>query len=91
MNITLHQKEFAPFLKHSEIDQAISVQADAINKDLSGKDVVFLGVLDGSFMVLADLEKKVEFTHFVDFIKLKSYQGVSSTGQVRQLLSFLNH
>ena len=60
--------------------------ADAINHDLEGKEPLFLSVLNGAFMFTADLMKRITIPCEVSFIKLSSYEGTSSTGQVRQLM-----
>ena len=43
-------------------------------------------MLNGSFMFMSDLIKKIEFQNELSFVKLASYEGTSSTGQVKSLL-----
>ncbi len=45
-----------------------------------------MGVLNGSFMFLSDLIKKIEFNSELSFVKISSYEGTSSTGQIRSLI-----
>ena len=80
------EKEFAISIPESEILTAVQRVADAINRDLEGKDPLFLSVLNGAFMFTADLMKRITIPCEISFIKLSSYEGTSSTGEVRQLL-----
>lgn len=84
--ITLHGQVFEPYLSSRQIEEALDWLSSELNRDVANKEVVLLGILDGAFMLLADLVKKLWFDPFIDFIKLKSYQGQQSTGQVKQLL-----
>jgi adenylate kinase len=80
--IKIHDLYFKPFLSAQEIAAAIDHLAYQLNRDLSDKKPIFLGILNGSYMVLADLTRK--FTHEceVSFLRAKSYEGTSSTGVV---------
>ncbi|MEF9931596.1 MAG: hypoxanthine phosphoribosyltransferase [Bacteroidales bacterium] len=85
--IKLHNKYFKICMPAKQIDEAISKVADAINKDLKDVDTpIFLSVLNGSFMFTADLMRKINIQCDVVFIKLASYQGTSSTGEVKQIM-----
>jgi hypoxanthine phosphoribosyltransferase len=84
--IVLHGKRFVPYLSAEQIDEALTKLADALHHDFKGKEVIILGILDGAFMVMSDLVRKLTFSPQLDFIKLKSYEGQQSTGQVRQLM-----
>ena len=57
-----------------------------MNKDLKNEQPVFLTVLNGAFMFAADLLKQIDISCEVSFIKLSSYQGMSSLGGVTQLI-----
>jgi len=85
--VKLHDKEFELAIPHEEIQQMVRHVADNIIADLGGKDnVVFLSVLNGSFMFTADLVKCIDFTCEVSFVKLSSYQGTATTGMVKELV-----
>ena len=88
--IKIHDKVFESYLSEQEIDAAISKVADQINHKYRGKQPVFLGVLNGCFYFAADLLKKVDIECEISFVKVASYQGTQSTGNVRQLLG-LDH
>jgi adenylate kinase len=80
--IRLHDLYFKLFLTEQQIAAAIDRLADQINEDLSGKAPVFLGILNGSFMVLADLTRKFKGDCEVAFLRAKSYSGIQSTGNL---------
>jgi hypoxanthine phosphoribosyltransferase len=84
--ITVKDKIFSPFITASELDQAICKIATAMEKDLAGKDPLFLIVLNGAFMFAADLIKKLNFPCELSFIKLSSYSGTTSSNKVRELI-----
>jgi len=85
--VKLHDKTFEVMIPAQRIDQAVEAVARRINEDY--KDLpapLFVGVLNGSFMFMSDLIKKIEFNSELSFVKLASYEGTSSTGDVRCLL-----
>ena len=84
--IKVKEKPFVISIPEAEILTAVQRVADAINHDLEGKEPLFLSVLNGAFMFTADLMKRITIPCEVSFIKLSSYEGTSSTGQVRQLM-----
>jgi hypoxanthine phosphoribosyltransferase len=81
-NIIVHDKEFEPYLSAERITQTIQQMADAINRDYTGKRPLFIAILNGSFMFAADLFKAVTIDAEICFIKLASYKGTKSSGQV---------
>lgn len=85
--IQLKDRRFKVMITAEEIDRAVQAIADRINQDYAAcQTPIFLGVLNGSFMFLSDLIKKVDFENEISFVKLASYEGVSSTGAVRDLI-----
>ena len=85
--ITLQDKSFRTYIPHSEIDKAIDQVASKLNRDLKDEDrPVFIGILNGSFMFTADLMKKINLNCVVTFVKLASYSGTTSTGNVKEIL-----
>ena len=43
---------------------------------------IFIGILNGSFIFLADLIRKINFECEIDFIKVASYDGRDSSGKI---------
>lgn len=86
--IKLHDKYFKLFIPNEKIEAAIRQTAESINIDYRGSSdpPVFLSVLNGSFMFTASLMKYIDFQCELSFVKLSSYCGTSSTGQVKQLI-----
>lgn len=85
--IKLHDKEFRIFIPYSKIEEAIKEVAAQLNKDYKDKEMpIFLSVLNGSFMFSADLLKNIDFQCEISFIKLSSYSGTSTTGEIREVV-----
>ena len=78
--------EFKKFLPSERIEKKVASLAEQINKDYSGKTPVFLPVLNGSFMFASDLLKDVTIPCRVSFVKISSYSGTASTGQLKTLI-----
>ena len=84
--IKLHDKYFKPFISAKEIDAAIARLVNEISNDLGDEIPVFIGILNGSFMVVSDFVKKYPKPCEVTFIKLASYEGVKSTEDIQRLI-----
>ena len=84
--IQLHDKEFVSFISAEEIDFAIQKMVDQIEGDFADEIPVFVGVLNGSFMVVSDFVKKYSKPCEVSFVKMASYEGMNSTNQVKELI-----
>ena len=86
-NVRLHDKSFRPFIEYDKIEKAIDNVAAAINKDYEGcTDIpVLLCVLNGSILFTAELMKRLTFNCEIVCIKLSSYVGTKSSGEVRNV------
>ncbi len=84
--VLIHGRTFKIKITALEIQKAIGVVANQINIDLKDKKPLFLAVLNGSFMFAADLMKKVNLECEISFMKLASYEGTASTGNIKQLI-----
>ena len=82
--IKLQDKTFRVLISAEEIDKAVSRVADQLNERYQGRTPIFLGLLSGSFLFLADLVRKVNFESQLAFVKISSYDGTESTGNVKQ-------
>jgi hypoxanthine phosphoribosyltransferase len=78
--------EFIEFISEERINHQIKVLAAEINRFYSGKNPVFLPVLNGSFMFAADLLRVVLIPCSVSFVKVSSYDGLRSTGHFKTLI-----
>ena len=80
--IQIHDKVFIPFISKDDIDKRIREIAAMINTDYAGKKPLVIGILNGSFIFAADLFRELTIDAEISFIKLASYKGTSSTGNV---------
>lgn len=81
-SIKVLDKEFVPYLSEAEIQEKIKLLSIQLNKDYAGKRPIFLSILNGSFLFTADLFKQITIEAEVCFIKLASYKGMTSSGNV---------
>jgi len=84
--IWVHGKKFVPYLDSESLHSRIQVLGAEITARYEGKQPFFLGVLNGAFVFIADLVRACHLDCEVGFIRLSSYQGMQSVGQVRTLL-----
>jgi hypoxanthine phosphoribosyltransferase len=80
--IQLNDKKFTPYLTAAQIDAQIKRVGSELSKDYEGKRPLFIAILNGSFMFASDLFKELTIECEICFIKLASYKGTKSTGQV---------
>ena len=84
--IKVLDKTFVKFIPHSQILEAVKKIAGEINRDFEGKDPLFLAILNGAFMFTGELFQHLSMPCRVSFVKLASYMGTSSAGEVHQLI-----
>ena len=84
--IHLHDKTFEPFISAEEINFALENMAKQMDDDFFDEVPVFIGVLNGAFMVMSDLMKHYRGMCEVSFVKMQSYEGTQSTNDVKQLI-----
>lgn len=78
---------FVPYLKREEIQEQVKRVASEIRRDLMGKSPLFLCVLNGAFIFAADLIRETGINDCtVSFVRYKSYDGMCSSGCVKQLI-----
>lgn len=82
MNKQILDKSFKPYLTAQVLASAIERIANQINQDYKDKNPLFIAILNGSFIFAADLFKKITIPAEISFIKLASYKGTKSTGNV---------
>ncbi len=84
--IRVKDLEFERSIPAERIQDSIRVIADQINKEFKGEEVLFIGILNGSFMFAADLLKSIDLPCQITFLKLASYEGTASSGTVKELI-----
>ena len=84
--IKVIDKEFEIFLENETINKRIRLMGIQLNVDYEGKSPLFIGILNGSFLFMADLIKEIDLPCEVAFMRVASYQGTESTGTVKELV-----
>lgn len=83
-NISIHHKEFEIFLENETICKRTRLIGIQLNVDYEDRCPIFIGVLNGSFLFMADLLKEVEIDCEVGFIRVASYLGTTSSGEIKE-------
>ena len=84
--VKIKDKQFRISIPETVIKQRVKTVAERINRDMEGKNPLFLAVLNGSFIFAADLMRMITIPCEISFVKLASYQGTTSTGKVAEVL-----
>jgi hypoxanthine phosphoribosyltransferase len=85
--VKIHEKNFQLFIPYEKIRATVEKMAESMNNDLAGKNPLFICILNGSFMFAAELFKRISLVETeISFVKLASYDGDKTTGEVKQLI-----
>lgn len=84
--VRIKDKTFAVSIPESVIKQRVKELAGQISRDMAGKNPLLLAVLNGSFIFAADLMREISVPCEISFVKLASYQGITSTGKVKEVI-----
>lgn len=84
--INILDKKFETSYTEEEILKRVKAVAERINTDMAGKNPLLLAVLNGSFMFAADLMRMITIPCEISFVKLASYQGTTSTGEIKEVI-----
>ena len=84
--IQVKDKQFAVSIPEEKIREQVKRVAAEINRDYDGQHPIFLAVLNGSFIFAADLLREVTLPCEVSFVRLASYEGMGSTGEIREIM-----
>lgn len=89
-NIQLYDKKFEIFINANEINGIITSLAKKIN-ETNLKNPLFIAVLNGSFLFASDLMKKIKIPNTeISFIKISSYDGIKSSGELKKIFGIEN-
>lgn len=86
MKIQIDDKDFEQLLEYDQIKKRTRFLGIQLNVDYEKKVPLFIGILNGSFIFMADLMKEVQISSEITFIKVSSYQDDHSTGVIKQLI-----
>jgi hypoxanthine phosphoribosyltransferase len=84
--ISIKEKYFEVFLTKEHIESRIAEIGAQITKQFHGEEVTLLGILNGSFVFMADLARQIQLPCHCEFIKISSYSGTETTGKVKAIL-----
>lgn len=86
--VTYQDKVFEKSISSTEIERLVAKLASEINMAYQEfqMEVILISILDGSFIFMADLVRKLDFDHQIHFVKLKSYEDTESSGEVEYIL-----
>ena len=84
--IAVKDKKFSVSISENEIKKTVKNLAERINADYNGKEIFFIGILNGVFMFASDLMKNIKVPCTIQFVKVASYQGTTSTGVIKELI-----
>ncbi|MEN9699300.1 MAG: hypoxanthine phosphoribosyltransferase [Bacteroidota bacterium] len=82
----IHDKQFEVYLSSNQIQSRVQELAKTLENELKGQEVLFLAILNGSFLFAADVMRHIEGPAAITFVKVSSYQGTQSTGRVDELI-----
>ena len=77
---------FEPYLSQESIQQEIVRLAEDINSNYAEDDPIFIAVLNGAFIFMADLARHISIPSEITFVKVKSYEQLQSTGEHREFI-----
>lgn len=86
--IQILDKKFREYIPEDVLISKVVELAERINTDFAGKEVIFVGVLNGSFIFAADIFRRIRLKARITFIKLASYAGTASSGEIRELIGW---
>ncbi len=84
--IRIKDKDFEISIRRDEIEEKISALAEKLNKDYEDKCPLLVVILNGAFVFAADLVRHLTFEHEIQFAKFSSYEGMNTTGKVKELI-----
>jgi hypoxanthine phosphoribosyltransferase len=84
--LVLNEKVFQLYIPSEIIESVVDDIANRMNHDLAGKKPLFIGLLNGAFMFYSDLMKRIDFECNITFVKLKSYDGLQTSGKITQTI-----
>ncbi len=86
--VRILDKKFREIISEQAIKKRLDEIALQINRDFTGSEVIFVGILNGAFMFAADLFRRIDLKARITFVKLASYQGTNSSGSVKELIGW---
>lgn len=86
--VQIHDKVFESFIPDSQIFKRVQELAEEISRDFADKNPLFVCILNGSFLFAADLIRSLRFQGEIEFVKVASYDSMTSTKEVKTMIGF---
>lgn len=86
MKVEIDKQNFELLIAHDQLKKRIRLIGIQLNVSYEKQVPVFVGILDGSFMFMADLMKEIDIAAEISFVKISSYEGDRKKGELRRLL-----
>lgn len=84
--IKILDRTFHLSIPHETIQEKVKEVANRLNKDFEGKNPAMVCILNGAYMFAADLSRHLTFQPEIIFARFSSYEGMDTTGKVRELM-----
>jgi len=84
--LKVHDRDFDIYLEENALNERVTQVATEIHRELDGKTPHFVAVLNGSFVFASDLLRAYPGACKISFVKLSSYDGLASTGEVKEII-----
>jgi len=84
--IQVKDLSFDLFISRSDLNARLKELGEDLSRDFQGEELVMLGVLNGAFIFMADLAREIDLQVSCEFLKISSYSGTKTTGEVKSIL-----
>ncbi|WP_432713130.1 hypoxanthine phosphoribosyltransferase [Pedobacter sp.] len=83
-SVNIEDKDFEIYLENDQINKRTRLIGIQLNVDYENRCPILIGVLNGSFVFMADLLKEIDISCEIAFIRISSYKGIESTGTIKE-------
>jgi hypoxanthine phosphoribosyltransferase len=84
--VTAHDLSFQLLISEEQIQERVNAIGVALTTQYKGKKPIFIGILNGAFIYMADLMRACDMDCELAFIQLSSYEGLSSSGEIKTVM-----
>lgn len=86
--IQVLDKKFKPYIKADEVAGIVNRLASRLSDDYRDRSPLMIPILNGTIFFAADLLRAMDIDCEVSFVKMSSYDGIQTSGQVKELIGF---
>lgn len=84
--VQIFDQTFSEVISETVIRKKIQSLAEKISTDYATKNPLFIVILNSAFMFAADLFRQIQIPAEISFVKLSSYNGLQSSGNIETIL-----